>query len=294
MIDRHDPGSERSLKGYDTTDFVADLRQRRRDAARRAKSGGLIRRTHDPARELQEASSLKRKLVEEAFGWGKTVAGSGQGESAWPAARALRLHVGDGRLQSDPHAEAADGSLRRAGARRLPSNPATTLRQARQRIRFRSSAKFNGLLGRIAGVAGGRGVVVLVEGGIGVHVAQHQLGMRDVQTAMELRAGRALHAMVRPQHLRAVGEGDRLVGLPAGIGGGERAMAAGCTASGPRGATRGPRHRPAAPQGCRPGRSRSARRPPAKTSVSAISVHASFQVKGSDPSPDRPAFTREV
>ena len=80
MIDRHDPGSERRLtvaadKGYDTSDFVADLRQKRvtPHVAQKVKGSALDKRT---TRHPGYAVSLRRrKLVEEAFGWGKTIAG---------------------------------------------------------------------------------------------------------------------------------------------------------------------------------------------------------------------------
>ena len=80
MIDRHDPGSERRItvaadKAYDTSDFVADLRQKcvTPHVAQKAKGSALDART---TRHESYAMSLRRrKLVEEAFGWGKTIAG---------------------------------------------------------------------------------------------------------------------------------------------------------------------------------------------------------------------------
>ena len=56
-------------------------------------------------------------------------------------------------------------------------------------------------------------------------LADDQLGMRDVEIGVERRARRALHAMIRPQGLRAVIEVDRLERRPAGMGAGERDMA---------------------------------------------------------------------
>ena len=41
--------------------------------------------------------------------------------------------------------------------------------------------------------------------------------MRDLEVPVERGAGRALHAMVRPQDLRAVGSRDGVVGLLAGM-----------------------------------------------------------------------------
>ncbi len=80
MIDRHDPGSERPLtlgadKGYDTSDFVADLRQKcvTPHVAQKIKGSAIDGRTTRHAGYA--VSQRKRKLVEEAFGWGKTIAG---------------------------------------------------------------------------------------------------------------------------------------------------------------------------------------------------------------------------
>ena len=80
MIDRHDPGSERPLtlaadKGYDTADFVADLRQKcvTPHVASKIKGSAIDGRT--TRHEGYKVSQRKRKLVEEAFGWGKTIAG---------------------------------------------------------------------------------------------------------------------------------------------------------------------------------------------------------------------------
>ena len=80
MVDRHDPGSERRLtlaadKGYDTSDFVADLRQKcvTPHVAAKIKGSAIDGRT--TRHEGYRVSQRKRKLVEEAFGWGKTIAG---------------------------------------------------------------------------------------------------------------------------------------------------------------------------------------------------------------------------
>jgi transposase len=80
MIDRHDPGSERRLtlgadKGYDTSDFVADLRQKRvtPHVAQKVKGSAIDGRTTRHAG--YGVSQRKRKLVEEAFSWAKTIAG---------------------------------------------------------------------------------------------------------------------------------------------------------------------------------------------------------------------------
>jgi len=55
-------------------------------------------------------------------------------------------------------------------------------------------------------------------------LAQHQLRMRDVQPLVQRRAGRALHAMVRPKHLGSVGAFDGVEGLAAGMRGREGGM----------------------------------------------------------------------
>jgi transposase len=77
MVNRRCPG-ERQItvgadKGYDTADFVADLRAMNvtPHVAARVKGSALDRRTTRHAGYL--VSQKKRKLIEEAFGWGKTV-----------------------------------------------------------------------------------------------------------------------------------------------------------------------------------------------------------------------------
>ncbi len=80
MIDRQDPGSERRLtlaadKGYDTADFVADLRQKCVTPHVAAKVTGSAIDGRTTRHESYRVSQRKRKLVEEAFGWGKTIAG---------------------------------------------------------------------------------------------------------------------------------------------------------------------------------------------------------------------------
>lgn len=80
MIERHDPGSERRLtlgadKGYDTREFVGNLRARcvTPHVARKIRHSALDDRTTRHA--SYAVSQRKRKLVEEAFGWAKTIAG---------------------------------------------------------------------------------------------------------------------------------------------------------------------------------------------------------------------------
>jgi len=80
MIERHDPGSTRRLtlgadKNYDTRMFVAECRRMcvTSHVAAKARKSSLDART---TRHGGYAVSLRRrKLVEEAFGWGKTIAG---------------------------------------------------------------------------------------------------------------------------------------------------------------------------------------------------------------------------
>ena len=77
MINRRCPG-ERQItvgadKGYDTADFVADLRAMNvtPHVAAKIRGSALDRRTTRHVGYL--VSQKKRKLIEEAFGWGKTV-----------------------------------------------------------------------------------------------------------------------------------------------------------------------------------------------------------------------------
>lgn len=78
MIERHSPGSERRLtlgadRGYDASDFIADLRRMcvTPHVAAKAKGSAIDRRTTRHAGYA--VSQRKRKQVEEPFGWGKTV-----------------------------------------------------------------------------------------------------------------------------------------------------------------------------------------------------------------------------
>jgi transposase len=80
MIERHDPGSTRRLtlgadKNYDTRAFVAECRRMYVTPHVAAK----VRKSSIDARTTRHAgyavSLRRRKLVEEAFGWGKTIAG---------------------------------------------------------------------------------------------------------------------------------------------------------------------------------------------------------------------------
>jgi transposase len=78
MLDALDPGSTRRItlgadKGYDAADFVADLRRMcvTPHVAAKAKGSAIDGRTTRHAGYA--VSQRKRKLVEEPFGWGKTV-----------------------------------------------------------------------------------------------------------------------------------------------------------------------------------------------------------------------------
>jgi transposase len=80
MINRHAPGTSNPLtlgtdKAYDARGFVADLRQMcvTPHVAQKARSSAIDGRTTRHAGYA--VSQRKRKLVEEAFGWGKTIAG---------------------------------------------------------------------------------------------------------------------------------------------------------------------------------------------------------------------------
>jgi transposase len=80
LIERHSPGSERRLtlaadKGYDTRGFVDDCRRMcvTPHVAAKVRYSAIDGRT---TRHASYAVSLrKRKLIEEAFGWVKTIAG---------------------------------------------------------------------------------------------------------------------------------------------------------------------------------------------------------------------------
>lgn len=83
MIHRHSPGSTRQLtlgadKGFDTAEFVADLRQScvTPHVAQKWRYTAIDGRTtrHDGYAKSQR----DRKRVEEAFGWAKTVGGMAQ------------------------------------------------------------------------------------------------------------------------------------------------------------------------------------------------------------------------
>lgn len=80
MIERHSPGSTKRLtvgadKGYDTNGFVSDLREMcvTPHVAQKAKGSAIDGRT--TRHEGYEISQRRRKMVEEPFGWAKTIGG---------------------------------------------------------------------------------------------------------------------------------------------------------------------------------------------------------------------------
>ena len=83
MVHRHSPGSTRRLtlgadKGYDSADFVADLRRAcvTPHVAQKARHSAIDgRTTRHPGYAL---SQKHQKKIEEPFGWGKTVGGMAQ------------------------------------------------------------------------------------------------------------------------------------------------------------------------------------------------------------------------
>src|SRR4051794_22893961 len=95
-----------------------------RHAARGAEGQGLgHRRPHDTAR------GLCRQPAQTQAGRGSLRLGQDhrrprKGESPWPAARALQVHFRNGRLQSDPDAEAAGRSVRQQGRTSTAVSPA--------------------------------------------------------------------------------------------------------------------------------------------------------------------------
>ncbi len=82
MINGHAPGSERRLtvgadKGYDTSDFVADLRAMNvtPHVAQNIKGRRSAIDARTTRHEGYAVSQKKRKLIEEPFGWGKVIGG---------------------------------------------------------------------------------------------------------------------------------------------------------------------------------------------------------------------------
>ena len=83
-------------------------------------------------------SQRKRKLVEEAFGWGKTIAGMAKAKVR-ELARVRFKFTFNGRLQSDPDAEAAGSRVKQTS--RIGPAPASDSEKP-YRLRFGSSIRF--------------------------------------------------------------------------------------------------------------------------------------------------------
>jgi hypothetical protein len=78
LIEHHAAGTENRLtlgadKGYDSADFVADLRAMNVTPHVAAKVKGSAIDARTTRREGYAVSQKKRKRIEEAFGWGKTI-----------------------------------------------------------------------------------------------------------------------------------------------------------------------------------------------------------------------------
>jgi transposase len=109
------PGSARvplgGDKGYDVAEFVSDLRAM--NVTPHVAQNDTNRRSAIDARTTRHegyaVSQLKRKRVEETFGWGQGGGHDPQGQGAWPAASWSSVHLCDGGLQSDPDSEHPDG-----------------------------------------------------------------------------------------------------------------------------------------------------------------------------------------
>jgi transposase len=83
MVNRHSPGSTRRLtlgadKGYDSTDFISDLRQMcvTPHVARKSRHSAIDGRT--TRHSGYAVSQKRRKKIEEPFGWAKTVGSMAQ------------------------------------------------------------------------------------------------------------------------------------------------------------------------------------------------------------------------
>ena len=82
MIESHAPGSQRRLtvgadKAYDTADFVADMRRMcvTPHVAQNDKGRASAIDARTTRHQGYAVSQKRRKLIEEAFGWGKTIGG---------------------------------------------------------------------------------------------------------------------------------------------------------------------------------------------------------------------------
>ena len=132
-----------------------------RDAARGAEGQGIGHR-----RPHHTACGLRGEPAQTQAGRGGVRLGQDhrrprKGESARAATRELQVHLRDGRLQSDPHAQAAGRRVRKAVAMVRPDVPNTKKPAAEHRPGIRSCPrpKFNSLL---VAVSPPRRVAVLV------------------------------------------------------------------------------------------------------------------------------------
>ena len=91
-------------KGYDTSDFVADLRQKcvTPHVAQKAKGSAIDGRT---TRHAGYAVSQEAQARRGGLRLGQDDRRLRQGQGARAGAGRIPLHTGNGRLQSDPHAE---------------------------------------------------------------------------------------------------------------------------------------------------------------------------------------------
>jgi transposase len=109
-----------------------------RDAARRAEGQGIGHRwPHDTARGLCRQPA-QTQAGRGGFRLGQDHRRPRKSESPWPAARALQVHLRDGRLQSDPHAEAARRSMRQEHG---PGNTVSRRKAPRAPIQKYASAQ---------------------------------------------------------------------------------------------------------------------------------------------------------
>lgn len=119
-------------KNYDTADFVAGCRARRcvphvaqNNTNRRSAIDG--RTTRHPGYAI---SMIKRKRIEEPFGWMKDRRCDAQNPSLRTSPRRMVLRSHRCRLQSDPHPQAAGDGMSLTGATTMPhrhTDPATHL-----------------------------------------------------------------------------------------------------------------------------------------------------------------------
>src|SRR5262249_49400781 len=127
-------------------------------------------------------------------------------------------HVGPGARERAVEVDRAagfldDGGVEPGGARveRSPGDAEVGCEAADAKL-------FQPALREIAGETGSGRAVGLEERRIAVDVrvvalADNQLCFRKIQSGMQSRTKASLHAVIRPQHLGAVGESDRLKGF---------------------------------------------------------------------------------